>query len=85
MYSVYSINYVVSVRGEGVKNCQFYLVKRRQRGGRGLKIADIETTSMAPNSTEDTNSENVTQLCFHSLRLIWLTIPESRSGGPKAI
>ena len=27
-----------------VKNCQFYLVKRRLRGGRGPKIADFETT-----------------------------------------
>ena len=37
------INYVVS-RGEGVKNCQFYLVKRQLRGGRGSKIADVEPT-----------------------------------------
>ena len=27
-----------------VKNCQFYLVKRRLRGGRGSKIADFEMT-----------------------------------------
>ena len=39
-----SINYVVSMgEGVGVKNCQFYLVKRRLRGGGG-KIADFETT-----------------------------------------
>ena len=31
-----SINYVVS-RGRGVKNYQFYLVKRRLRGGEGVK------------------------------------------------
>ena len=29
--------------GEGVKNCQFYFVKRRLRGERGSKISDFET------------------------------------------
>ena len=38
-----SINYVVSVGREGVKNCQFYLVKRQQRG-RGSEIAVFEMT-----------------------------------------
>mgnify|MGYP007123638144 CR=1 FL=1 len=42
-YKGLSINYVVS-RGEGVKNFQFYLVKRQLRGGKGVKMADFETT-----------------------------------------
>ena len=32
-------------QGGGFKNCQFCLVKRRLRGGRGSKITDFETTS----------------------------------------
>ena len=39
-----SINYVVS-RGEGVKNCQFYLhSKKTTKRGEGSKIANFETT-----------------------------------------
>ena len=39
-----SINNVVS-RGE-VKNCQFYLIKRQLRGGKGSKIANFETIQL---------------------------------------
>ena len=38
------VHKVCRLKGGGVKNCQFYLVKRQLRGGRGSKIADFETT-----------------------------------------
>ena len=41
-----SINYVVSVGGKGIKNCRFYTVKRRLRGGRGQKLSILRRHSL---------------------------------------
>ena len=42
--AVHKLCRLKGAEGGEVKNCQFYLVKRRLRGGRGSKIANFETT-----------------------------------------
>ena len=42
--TIISIYITFNPKRPNFKNCQFYLVKRQLRGGRGSKIADFETT-----------------------------------------